>query len=79
MASNRGEESHPPNSTIPWWQQIWSELSADLKGDIEVKTQTKILGSIENTEEEIANLEINKNRPINQIKNYRVLRKHTDF
>tara|TARA_B100001741_G_scaffold265129_1_gene230414 strand:- start:537 stop:1937 length:1401 start_codon:yes stop_codon:yes gene_type:complete len=41
-----------------------------IKGNIEVKTQTKILGSIENTEEEIANLEVNKNRPINQIKNY---------
>ncbi len=41
-----------------------------IKGNIEVKTQTKILDSIKNTEEEIANLEVNKNRPINQIKNY---------
>ena len=41
-----------------------------MKSYIEAKTQTKILGSIENTEEEIANLEVNKNRPINQIKNY---------
>jgi len=42
----------------------------EMKGNIEVKTQNKILGSIENPEEEISNLEVNKNRPINQIKNY---------
>ena len=41
-----------------------------MKSNIEVKTQNKILGSIENPEEEISNLEVNKNRPINQIKNY---------
>ena len=41
-----------------------------MKGNIEVKTQNKILGSIENPEEETSNLEVNKNRPINQIKNY---------
>ena len=42
----------------------------EMKGNIEVKTQNKILGSIENPEEETSNLEVNKNRPINQIKNY---------
>ena len=42
----------------------------EMKDNIEVKTQTKILGSIENPEEEASNLEVNKNRPINQIKNY---------
>ena len=41
-----------------------------MKGNIEVKTQNKILGSIENPGEETSNLEVNKNRPINQIKNY---------
>ena len=41
-----------------------------MKGNIQVKTQTKILGSIENPEEDTSNLEVNKNRPINQIKNY---------
>jgi len=40
------------------------------KSDIQVKTQSKILGSIDNSEEEISNVEVNKNRPINQIKNY---------
>ena len=42
----------------------------EMKDNIEVKTQTKILGSIENAEEDASNLEVNKNRPINQIKNY---------
>ena len=42
----------------------------EMKDNIEVKTQTKILGSIENPEEDASNLEVNKNRPINQIKNY---------
>ena len=42
----------------------------EMKDNIEVKTQNKILGSIENPEEETSNLEVNKNRPINQIKNY---------
>ena len=42
----------------------------EMKDNIEVKTQTKILGSIENSEEDASNLEVNKNRPINQIKNY---------
>ena len=42
----------------------------EMKANIEVKTQNKILGSIENPEEETSNLEVNKNRPINQIKNY---------
>ena len=42
----------------------------EMKDNIEVKTQTKILGSIENPGEETSNLEVNKNRPINQIKNY---------
>ena len=34
------------------------------KGNIEVKTQNKTLGSIENPEEETSNLKVNKNRPI---------------
>jgi len=40
------------------------------KDNIQLKTQGKVLDTIEKPEEEISNLEINKNGPINQIKNY---------
>ncbi len=40
------------------------------KDNIQLKTQDKVLDTIEKPEEEISNLEINKNGPINQIKNY---------